>query len=144
MAQALKFDRVLMSWVTLWLLTKEMKDFFSVSEYTQKQGKRAVLCCTITTHVLTLAASLFQSLFKDQPFFPSAITWHGSSAAPDCWKGLCPSQYWYNSNSIFWSQPSRSKTLKNRSEACAGLNFIRGCTETITQVKQYLLLPPGE
>lgn len=38
---ALKFGCVLMSWVIL--LTKEIKDFFSVSEYTQKQGKNAVL-----------------------------------------------------------------------------------------------------
>lgn len=84
MAQALRFGCVLMSWVTVWLLTKEMKYFFSVSEYTQKQGKSAMLCCILTTHILRLAAAIFQSLFEDQPFFPSAIMRCGSSAAPDC------------------------------------------------------------
>lgn len=128
-----------MSWVTLVAHKGNEKILFRNT--LRSKGKQF---CAITAHVLRLTAAVFQSLFEVQPFFPSATTRRESTATPDCWNGPCASQYWDNSNSEFWSQPCRSGTLKNRSEAYAKLNFIRGCAERITGVKQYLLLPPGE
>lgn len=139
MAQALKFGCVLMSWVTVVAHKGNKRLFFWI--YSEAKEK----CCAVLHHYyscLETGSSCFPIHLWGSTFLSgSAILRCGSSAAPDCWKSLCASQYWDNSNSKFWSQPSRSRTLKTRS---AGLNFIRGCTERITGVKQYLHLPPGE